>query len=215
MVGVARNDRLDAGPCCCAERYRAEGPSGCLGRALPAAGAPGQRTQRLLPFAEAGEGKAQLTLSSLFRRDPAYGRFFRLYQDINLGIAGVFGDFLQMPLARTFELYELWCFLRLVRAGAETWGPEGIKVTELFIAEATGGVTIRTEAVTVPVGGGWKLCFQKQYREFWKEADGRGSYSRVMIPDVVVAKEEGGGTEPTRLIVLDAKYRIENGLPDA
>jgi hypothetical protein len=155
-------------------------------------------------------------LSSLFRRDPAYRRFFRLYQDINLGIAGVFGDFLQMPLARTFELYELWCFLRLVRAGAETWGPEGVKVTELFIAEAAGGVTIRTEAVTVPVGGGWKLCFQKQYREFWKEADGRGSYSRVMIPDVVVAKEEGGdGTEPARLIVLDAKYRIEDGLPDA
>lgn len=169
----------------------------------------------LPPFAEAGEGRAHLTLSSLFRRDPAYRRFFRLYQDINLGIAAVFGDFLQMPLARTFELYELWCFLRLVRAGAEAYGPTGLQVADLFIAEAAGGVTIRTEAVTVPVGSGWKLCFQKQYREFWKEADGRGSYSRVMIPDIVVAREEAGeGGEPARLIVLDAKYRIEDGLPD-
>lgn len=168
----------------------------------------------LPPFAEAGEGIAHLMLSSLFRRDPAYQRFYRLYQDINLGIAAVFGDFLQMPLARTFELYELWCFLRLVRAAAETYGPAGLVVTDLFISDAAGGVTIRKEAVTVPVGGGWKLCFQKQYREFWKEPDGRGSFSRVMVPDIVVAGAAEGAELP-QLIVLDAKYRIEDGLPDA
>jgi hypothetical protein len=168
----------------------------------------------LPPFAEAGEAPPQLMLSSLFRRDPAYRRFFRLWQDINLGIAAVFGDFLQMPIARTYELYELWCFLRLVRAGAETWGTSDLTTAGLFITEAAGGVTLRRDAVTVPVGGGWKLCFQKQYREFWKEADGRGSYSRVMIPDIVVAGAGEGETVP-RLIVLDAKYRIEDGLPDA
>jgi PD-(D/E)XK nuclease superfamily/Domain of unknown function (DUF2357) len=168
----------------------------------------------LPPFAEAGDAPPQLILSSLFRRDPAYRRFFRLWQDINLGIAAVFGDFLQMPIARTFELYELWCFLRLVRAGVETWGTAGLEKTDLFITDAAGGVTLKRDAVTVPVGAGWKLCFQKQYREFWKEADGRGSYSRVMVPDIVVA---GAGEEgpPSRLIVLDAKYRIEDGLPDA
>jgi len=175
----------------------------------------GQLTS-LPPFAEAREGAAQLSLSSLFRRDAGYRRFYRLYQDINLGIAAVFGEFLQMPLARTFEVYELWCFLRLVRAGAEEYGPAGLAVTDLFISEASGGVTIRTEAVTVPVGGGWKLCFQKQYREFWKEADGRGSYSRPMIPDIVVSRDTTTDSDvPAKLIVLDAKYRIESGLPDA
>ena len=64
---------------------------------------------------------------------------------MNLGIAAVFGDFLQMPLARTFELYELWCFLRLVRAGAEEFGPAGLEVRDLFITDAAGGVTIRPE----------------------------------------------------------------------
>ena len=121
-----------------------------------------------------------------------------------------------MPLARTFELYELWCFLRLVRAGAEAYGPGGLAVTDLFISDAAGGVTIRTEAITVPVGAGWKLCFQKQYREFWKEHDGHGSYRRVMIPDIVVACEgEAEEKKPSRLIVLDAKYRIDEGLADA
>ncbi|MDR3529326.1 MAG: DUF2357 domain-containing protein [Rhodopila sp.] len=174
------------------------------------------RLAAAVPFAEAGEAPARLMLSSLFRRDPAYRRFFRLWQDMNLGIAAVFGDFLQMPLARTFHLYELWCFLRLVRAGAETWGPAGLTVTDLFITDAAGGVTVRRDAVTVPVGGGWKLCFQKQYREFWKEADGRGSYSRTMVPDIVVAEYGGGeGSAPGRLIVLDAKYRVDDGLADA
>ena len=170
----------------------------------------------LPPFAEAGDAPAHLTFSPLFRRDPAYRRFFKLWQDMNLGIAAVFGDFLQMPLARTFKLYELWCFLRLVRAAVDVYGPTGLEATGLFISDAAGGMTIRRDAITVPVGAGWKLCFQKQYREFWLEADGHGSYSRVMVPDIVVARMGGGqGTRPPRLIVLDAKYRINEGLGDA
>jgi hypothetical protein len=164
------------------------------------------------PFAEAGDAPARLELSALFRNDPAYRRFYRLWQDMNLGIANVFGDFLNLPLARTFELYELWCFLRLVRAGAEEFGPEGMEVQDLFISDARGGVTLAAGAITVPVGTGWKLCFQKQYREFWVEADGRGSYSRTMTPDVVAAFDEG---ITSRLIVLDAKYRIDDALNDA
>ena len=134
---------------------------------------------------------------------------------MNLGIAAVFGEFLNLPLARTFELYELWCFLRLVRAGAEEFGPAGLDVRDLFISDAAGGVTLAAGAVTVPVGSGWKLCFQKQYREFWIEPERRGSYSRTMTPDVVAAHEPAAPGEPSRLIVLDAKYRIDEGLNDA
>ncbi len=168
------------------------------------------------PFAEAADAPPRLMLSSLFRNDPAYRRFFRLWQDMNLGIAAVFGDFLNMPLSRTFELYELWCFLRLVRAGAEEFGPAGVVVDDLFISDSAGGLTFAAGAVTVPVGAGWKMCFQKKYREFWIEPDRRGSFSRIMEPDVVAMREpdeglEGGG-EAARLIILDAKYRIHEGL---
>lgn len=167
------------------------------------------------PFAAAGEAPPHLTLSPVFRHDPAYRRFYRLAQDMNLGIAAVFGDFLNLPLARTFELYELWCFLRLVRAGAEEFGPAGLDIHDLFISDASGGVTLAAGAVTVPVGGGWKLCFQKQYREFWIEPDGHGSYSRTMAPDVVVAQDAPAPGMAGRVIVLDAKYRIDDGLNDA
>lgn len=168
------------------------------------------------PFAEAGGASPRLMLSSLFRNNPAYRRFFRLWQDMNLGIAAVFGDFLNMPLSRTFELYELWCFLRLVRAGAEEFGPDGAAVDDLFITDAAGGLTVAAGTVTVPLGAGWKFCFQKQYREFWIEPDRRGSFSRTMTPDMVAMRESGEGplpgSEVTRLIILDAKYRIDEGL---
>lgn len=167
----------------------------------------------LQPFAEAAQAPARLTLTSLFRNAPDYRRFYRLWQDLNLGVAAVFGDFLDLPLARTFELYELWCFLRLVRAAAEEWGADDLSAASLFTATPAGTLTIASGAVTVPVGDGWKLCFQKRYREFWNEADGRGSYSRIMTPDVVAWRETSG--VPGRLIVLDAKYRIEQGLNDA
>ena len=171
------------------------------------------------PFADAAEAPARLMLSSVFRNDPAYRRFFRLWQDMNLGIAAVFGEFLNMPLSRTFELYELWCFLRLVRAGTEEFGPAGVTVDDLFVSDAAGGLTFAAGAVMVQVGAGWKLCFQKQYREFWIEPDRRGSFSRTMTPDVVAMREaektRGAPDEPARLIILDAKYRISDGLNDA
>lgn len=165
-------------------------------------------------MAEVGDGTAQLRMSSLFRNDPVYQRFYRLWQDMNLGLAALFGDFLNMPIARTYELYELWCFLRLLRAAIEEYGPEGVDLSRLFLSDATGGVTIAAGAVIVPIGGDRVLCFQRKYREYWVEPDGVGSFSRDMVPDVVFAGPFPGAPE-RRVIVLDAKYRINDGLNDA
>ena len=165
-------------------------------------------------MADVGVGPALLRMSSLFRNDPAYRRFYKLWQDMNLGLAALFGDFLDMPLARTYELYELWCFLRLLRAAIEEHGPVGIDLSGLFLSDAAGGVTIAAGAIIVPVGGDRVLCFQRKYREFWVEPSGEGSFSRDMIPDLVFAGSGLGGPE-RRVIVLDAKYRINDGLNDA
>lgn len=163
---------------------------------------------------EVGEGPALLRMSSLFRNDPVYQRFYRLWQDMNLGLAALFGDFLQMPLARTYELYELWCFLRLLRAAVEEYGATGVDLSNLFLSEAGGGVTIAAGAITVPIGGDRVLCFQRQYREYWVDDSREGSFSRTMVPDVVLAGRNLCWPEP-RIIVLDAKYRINDGLNEA
>jgi hypothetical protein len=165
-------------------------------------------------MSEVSDGPALLRTSSLFRNDPVYQQFYRIWQDMNLGLAALFGDFLQMPLARTYELYELWCFLRLLRAAVEEYGATGVDLSNLFLGEAGGGVTLAAGAITVPIGGDRVLCFQRQYREYWVEDSREGSFSRTMVPDVVLAGSNLAGTE-RRVIVLDAKYRINNGLNDA
>lgn len=165
-------------------------------------------------MAEVGDGPALLRMSSLFRNDPVYLRFYRLWQDMNLGLAALFGDFLKMPLKRTHELYEGWCFVRLLRAAVEEYGPAGVDVSNLFLSEAGGGITIAAGAVTVPIGRGKVLCFQRRYSEYWTEDSREGSFSRTMVPDIVFAGTGLGGPD-RRVIVLDAKYRINDGLNDA
>nr|WP_278045734.1 DUF2357 domain-containing protein [Rhodocyclus gracilis] len=163
---------------------------------------------------EVGDGPAVLRMSSLFRNDPVYQRFYRLWQDMNLGLAALFGEFLQMPLARTYELYELWCYLRLLRAAVEEYGPVDVDLSRLFIGDTAGGVTIAAGAIVVPIGGARVLCFQRKYREYWVEPDGVGSFSRDMVPDVVLAGPAADSSH-RRVIVLDAKYRINDGLNEA
>jgi hypothetical protein len=165
-------------------------------------------------MADVGEGVPVLRMSSLFRNNPSYLRFYRLWQEMNLGLAGVFGNFLNMPLARTYELYELWCFLRLLRAAIEEFGPAKVDLSRLFTSDAAGGITISAGGVTVPIDADRAICFQRKYREYWVEPDGDGTFSRDMIPDIVFA-DSNAGMEARRVIVLDAKYRIETGLNDA
>jgi hypothetical protein len=165
-------------------------------------------------MADVGEDSPLPRMSSLFRNDPVYQRFYRLWQEMNLGLAAVFGDFLNMPLARTYDLYELWCFLRLLRAAVEEYGSEGVDLKALFASDAAGGLTIAAGAVIVPLGEGRSLCFQRRYREYWVEPEGRGSFSRDMVPDVVFTESAPDGPG-RRVIVLDTKYRINDGLNDA
>ncbi|MBC3453094.1 DUF2357 domain-containing protein [Pseudomonas mosselii] len=163
---------------------------------------------------EVSEGPATLQMSSLFRNDPIYHRFYRLWQDMNLGLAAMFGDFLQMPLARTHELYELWCFLRLLRVSIQEYGATDIDLSNLFVTDSAGGVTISAGAITTSIGPDKTLCFQRQYREYWLETSGEGTFSRVMRPDVVLTGS-GFGNPKRQVIVLDAKYRINDSLNDA
>ncbi|NHF65992.1 DUF2357 domain-containing protein [Xanthomonas hortorum] len=165
-------------------------------------------------LADVGSSPATLKMSPLFRSDPAYSRLYRLWQDMNLGLAALFGDFLQMPLARTYELYELWCFLRLLRAAIEEYGQEGADLSGLFTTDAAGGLTLSSGSVTVPVGPDRLISFQRRYREYWCEPGGEGSFSRTMVPDVVFTGT-GFNAAQRQVIVLDAKYRINDGLNDA
>ncbi len=153
----------------------------------------------------------RLSVSAIFRRVPQYHQFFSLYRDMNLGIAQIQGDFLNLPLSRTYDLYELWVFLRLCRAAAEKYEIKH-ELNDFFDADQSRlGIARLVETPTLAINAGLELHFKRQYREFWRDAQNTGSFSRTMIPDISIAKNQ---PVPV-IIVLDAKYRIGNQLNDA
>ena len=149
--------------------------------------------------------------SPIFQRVPHYHEFLSLYRDINLGMAQIEGDFLNLPLSRTYELYELWVFLRICRAATLKYGLND-PLTQFFEPDRTRlGVASLIANPSLTIKPGVQLHFKRQYREFWRNERNIGSFSRTMIPDISIEKFQ----ESPLIIVLDAKYRIENQLNDA
>jgi hypothetical protein len=165
-------------------------------------------------FNEVSDHIQPVSMSPIYRNVPLYNNFYKLNRDIEAGISNILGDFLALPLSRTFELYELWAYLRILRAAIELFGID-LAPADLFKYNPdNGSVRIQPENVTVKIGGGFGLSFQRRYREYWYASDSTGSFSRPMIPDISIRKEKSE-THGARIIVLDAKYRIESGLNEA
>ncbi|MZP31373.1 DUF2357 domain-containing protein [Heliobacterium undosum] len=176
-----------------------------------------ERLLRLPLFSEVTDRTASITITPVYRQVFPYRKFFLLYRDISLGISRVFGDFLQMPLARTFDLYEIWCFLRLLRSAVLKFNLQELNLNTLFTANGgAGSVTVASGNVNVRLNDKYSLSFKRSYREYWVE-DGRlGSFSRTMVPDISVGMDrQTDSIEAGKLIVLDSKYRIRQQLNDA
>lgn len=150
--------------------------------------------------------------SHLFRRVAPYQRFYRAWRDFMTGIGDLHGDFLKLPLARTFELYELWCFLRLVRAAALDGAPTADWRAAFAERPDASGLVVSLRARPFRFRK-FTLVFQPEYREVWRTGAGRvGSFSRTMIPDLAL---ELGDDAARPVVVLDAKYRVEVAIDEA
>jgi hypothetical protein len=149
-------------------------------------------------------GAPRVEATPLFRHDPVYRTFFQLAQEMELAACNIFGDFLDLPLARTYDLYELWCFLRLARTAAD-WAGGSIDLSGLF-TPVPGGVEFSTGSASVKVGP-LTIWFQRSFREYWMTDLCTGSMSREMVPDIVISSRDC-----EQVVVLDAKYRIAQDL---
>ncbi|WP_423183881.1 nuclease domain-containing protein [Arthrobacter sp. NyZ413] len=150
--------------------------------------------------------------SHVYERVEPYRSLYRLYRDIHSGVNSVDGEFTKIPLRETFRLYETWVALRLARA-AGTIDP-ALDASSMFRdALEQNTLTFSLTASSV-VFQGSVLRFKPVYRETWQSESGLGSYSRHMIPDIVL-EIQGDGMSSGQIIVLDTKYRVESELNDA
>ncbi|TOP68824.1 hypothetical protein, partial [Vibrio parahaemolyticus] len=123
-------------------------------------------------------GSLLIQPTNIFTSIPQYRKFFDLQRKVNMGIGKSFGDFLNMPLAKTHKLYEIWCYYRLISACRILgYAPTSYSIRKNSTPLAKTNVIVEVGFDT------FSLHFQKSYDEYWKASDDIGSYSRTMIPD--------------------------------
>jgi hypothetical protein len=174
-----------------------------------------RRLTTLELFRDVQPTRGAIRPSHLFLRVPGYRQFYAAWRETRDGLADITGEFLQVPLQRTWALYELWCFLRMARA-ASTIDPDAGDWRAAFREQVSRDCLILNLEKRPLDFGGFRLVFQPTYTEVWKRhGAATGSYSRKMEPDIAV---EGFGVhteDPKPIIVLDAKYRVEEAINDA
>jgi hypothetical protein len=174
-----------------------------------------ERLMRLPLFEGITPSRGPVEPSQLFRRVQAYRRFYSAYREFLSGLSDIAGGFLNLPLNRTFDLYEVWCFLRLAHAAALYSGREAAWKESFVERAAYGGLVVRLERKPFQFGA-FTLIFQPIYEEIWRTEGPRvGSFSRPMQPDMALSVTSEHLGEPHPVIVLDAKYRIDTGLNEA
>jgi predicted component of viral defense system (DUF524 family) len=170
---------------------------------------------KLSLFNDVQDSRQPVYSTQIYQRMPLYGQFLTIYNNFQQGIANIVGDFLQVPLARTYDLYEVWVFLRLAQAATILFPDTNFNPDALFTISSR-SITVSPGATCFDFGGQLRLCFQRTYKEFWLEEDGKGTYSRYMRPDFALEISNQSATGgPGILIILDAKYRVEAGLNEA
>ncbi|RWZ54619.1 DUF2357 domain-containing protein [Halobacillus fulvus] len=149
--------------------------------------------------------RGSYTVTQKFRKHPVYRLWYqwfdRLYKHAQEGV----GFEYPIALKDTFELYEMWCFMKIIRYLRELGylkNPAQIfRITKegLFLNLA------ENKESRIDLRGGMTLYFQRVYQANTKEFH---TYTQRMIPDIVLEGEDS-------IIVFDPKYRVPGNLGTA
>lgn len=144
-------------------------------------------------------------------KHPVYGALWRFYLQWRRAVTVLDGAGRPLPLDRTYQLYEYWCFLTVVRAVAAHLGRDP--------DTAAGGVVTREGAslrLDLVPGKSLRLPFREAditvtyQRSFRYHPDGGRlfSCSHQQIPDIAVEWTRADGAPA--LLLFDPKYRVNH-----
>jgi len=156
---------------------------------------------------EVDDYRATQSMSLVFEMAPGYRELYKYYLMMQRGLS-VHGDVFRMSLKDTAQLYEYWCFIKLVtlmKRNYQLVSSDVIKVDNT-------GVTIslvkgkRSEVKFVNPRTGEKVSLAYNPGE-------QNTQTVNQKPDNVLTLEKHGTSVPYKY-VFDAKYRIENNPED-
>lgn len=156
---------------------------------------------------EVDDYQATQSMSLVFEMAPGYRELYKYYLMMQKGLS-VHGDVFRMSLKDTAQLYEYWCFIKLVTIMKRSYrlaSPDVIKVDHT-------GVTI-----SLVKGKKSEVRFiNPRTEEIITLAYNPGEQNTQTVsqkPDNVLTLEKKGTDVPYKY-VFDAKYRIENNPAD-
>lgn len=154
---------------------------------------------------DVGNLSRSVSITQKFRKQPVYRLWYKWFDELYKHAHQGIGFDYPIPLKDTFSLYEMWCFMKLVRilreAGMvdDTRGLFKLKQEGFFLDLA------ENKESRIPLKNGMSLYFQRNYQY---NSSPFHTYTQRMIPDIVLEGE-------SELIVFDPKYRVAGNLGTA
>lgn len=157
-----------------------------------------------------------LRSTSVFRMQPVYARLFTLMARIRSGLGVGVDAVPALPLERTFALYEMWVYVRLLLAVSLRFPSSRASVRKLLqgidAPHRLGSLLYAGTASTLQLTPDIALTYQ---RRFAPVPDAEGCRTRLIeaYPDITLARIDEAG-RCTGLVLLDPKYRRGASLLD-
>jgi len=157
---------------------------------------------------EVDDYKATQSMSLVFEMAPGYRELYKYYLMMQRGLS-VHGDVFRMSLKDTAQLYEYWCFIKLVTLMKKNYK---LASSDVIKIDNT-GVTItlvkgkKSEVKFINPRTGETITLSYNPGE-------QNTQTVNQKPDNVLTLEKRG-TDVPYMYVFDAKYRIENNPADA
>lgn len=149
--------------------------------------------------------KGSYTITQTFRKHPIYRLWYQWFDNLYKHSREGIGFAYPISLKNTFDLYEMWCYLRIVKVLREAGFVSD--TSQLFRQTKEGMFLNLAENKESRIGlhGGISLYFQRSYQYNTKVFH---TYTQKMIPDIVLEGKKG-------IIVFDPKYRVPTNLGTA
>lgn len=150
-----------------------------------------------------------LRSTSAFRMHPEYSSAFDAMMRIRGGLGAGSHLIPAIPIDRTFQLYELWCYVRLLEAVGRKYPSSIPDIRQLLLGlespDKLGAVLAQGEPSRIQLTSELTMTYQ---RRFTSVADPEGCRTLLIeaVPDVVLSKRLSGG-EASAIVILDPKYR--------
>lgn len=157
-----------------------------------------------------------LRATSIFRTHPDYASAFTAMSRMRagLGIGGIAEP--ALPLERTFELYELWCYIGILRAVTERFPHTRSQVRTILHAcqspSSLGMVLASGQSSEIPISNDIKLSYQRRFSPT-VATDGCRTHLIEAVPDINFCKSGVDG-KCTSIVIFDPKYRAGSSLLD-